>query len=104
MAQGFVHPEYLVETGWLAAHLDDPGVRVLDCSTHLPPLPDNSYYTVRRGHAGGELFGRQPRLGIADVVDASRVRPRARGGAQRRIPEMGARKVGQSKANLPDPV
>ena len=49
MAQGFVHPEYLVETGWLAAHLDDPGVRVLDCSTHLPPLPDNSYYTVRPG-------------------------------------------------------
>jgi len=49
MAQGFVHPEFLVETGWLAAHIDDPDVRVLDCSTHLPPLPDNSYYTVRPG-------------------------------------------------------
>lgn len=88
MAQGFVHPEYLVETGWLAAHLNDPRGRELDRSTHLPPLPGNSYYTVRRGHARGELFGRQPLLGIADVVDASRVRPRACGGAQRRIPEM----------------
>jgi len=49
MTQGFVRPEFLVETGWLAGHLHDPGVRVLDCTTHLPPLPDNSYYTVRPG-------------------------------------------------------
>ena len=63
MAQGFVHPEYMVETDWLADHLGDPGVRVLDCSTHLPPLPDNSYYTVRPGrdeflnqHISGAAF------------------------------------------------
>ena len=49
MTQGFVRPEFLVETGWLARHLGDPGVRVLDCTTHLPPLADNSYYTVRPG-------------------------------------------------------
>ena len=51
MKQGFVRPEFLVETGWLAEHLKDPGVRVLDCTTHLPPLADNSYYTVRPGRA-----------------------------------------------------
>jgi len=51
MSQDFVRPEFLVETGWLAEHLEDPGVRVLDCTTHLPPLPDNSYYTVRPGRA-----------------------------------------------------
>lgn len=63
MTQGFVHPEFLVETDWLAAHLQDPGVRVLDCTTHLPPLPDNSYYTVRpgrddflNGHIPGSAF------------------------------------------------
>jgi thiosulfate/3-mercaptopyruvate sulfurtransferase len=49
MAQGFSHPEYLVSTEWLAGHLGDSGVRVLDCTTHLPPLPDNSHYTVLPG-------------------------------------------------------
>ena len=63
MTQGFVRPEFLVETGWLAGHLQDPAVRVLDCTTHLPPLPDNSYYTVRpgrddflKGHIPGSAF------------------------------------------------
>ena len=28
-------PEYLVTTEWLAAHLDDPNVIVLDCAMHL---------------------------------------------------------------------
>jgi thiosulfate/3-mercaptopyruvate sulfurtransferase len=46
---GFAHPEYLVDTAWLAARLDDPQVRVLDCTTHLPPLPDFSLYTVVPG-------------------------------------------------------
>jgi thiosulfate/3-mercaptopyruvate sulfurtransferase len=41
MAQGFVHPEYLVETEWLAGHLDD--VVVLDCTTHLIPDPKTTY-------------------------------------------------------------
>lgn len=49
MTQGFVRPEFLVETDWLEAHLEDDSVRVLDCTTHLPALPDNSYYTVRPG-------------------------------------------------------
>lgn len=49
MTQGFIRPELVVETEWLARHLDDPDVRVLDCTTHLPSLPDNSYYTVLPG-------------------------------------------------------
>jgi len=28
---GFVHPELLAETDWLAEHLDDPSVRIVDC-------------------------------------------------------------------------
>lgn len=74
MTQGFVRPEFLVETGWLAEHLQDPGVRVLDCTTHLPPLPDNSYYTVRpgredflEGHIPGSAFVDMDR----DVADTS---------------------------------
>jgi thiosulfate/3-mercaptopyruvate sulfurtransferase len=63
MTAGFVHPEYLVDTEWLGAHLNDPQVRVLDCTTHLPPLPDFSLYTVVSGredfekaHIPGALF------------------------------------------------
>ena len=63
MTPGFVHPEFLAETGWLAEHLQDPAIRILDCTTHLPPLADNSYYTVRpgrddflKGHIPGAAF------------------------------------------------
>lgn len=54
MAKDFAHPEYLVDTQWLAAHLHDPNVRVLDCTTHLPPLPDLSLYDVVPGRADFE--------------------------------------------------
>ena len=40
---GFAHPECLVDTAWLAAHLDDPGVVVLDGTTHLIPEPAAGY-------------------------------------------------------------
>ena len=42
MANNFAHPEFIVESHWLADRLNDPTVRVLDCTTHrkrvaLPP-------------------------------------------------------------------
>ncbi len=40
---GFAHPEYLVDTEWLAQHLNDPNVVVLDCTTHLIPDPKITY-------------------------------------------------------------
>lgn len=46
MPIGFVHPEYLVETDWLADHLGDPGVRIFDCTTHLVPDPKITYRVV----------------------------------------------------------
>ena len=59
---GFAHPEFLVETDWLAQHLGDPGVVVLDCTTHLIPDPKITY-TVKpgredfeRGHIPGAQF------------------------------------------------
>jgi len=54
MAGAFAHPEYLVSTQWLAQHLDDPQVRVLDATTHLQPLPDFSLYDVVSGRADFE--------------------------------------------------
>ena len=40
---GFTHPEYLVETDWLAQDLNNPDVLVLDCTTHLIPDPKITY-------------------------------------------------------------
>jgi thiosulfate/3-mercaptopyruvate sulfurtransferase len=58
----FTHPEYLVETDWLAAHLGDPDLVLLDCTTHLVPDPKITY-TVKsgredfeKGHIPGAQF------------------------------------------------
>ncbi len=59
---GFVHPEFLVETDWLAAHLGDPNLVVLDGTVHLIPDPKITY-TVKsgredfeKGHIPGAQF------------------------------------------------
>jgi thiosulfate/3-mercaptopyruvate sulfurtransferase len=63
MPRQFIHPEYLVSTDWLARNLGDAKVRVLDCTTHLPPKPDFSLYDVvpgredfDKGHIPGAAF------------------------------------------------
>ncbi|HKS90146.1 MAG TPA: rhodanese-like domain-containing protein, partial [Stellaceae bacterium] len=60
--QGFAHPEFLVESEWLAAHLDDPDLVILDSTTHLIPDPKTTY-TVKpgredfeQGHIPGAQF------------------------------------------------
>ncbi len=62
MPDGYAHPEYLVETDWLAAHLGDPKLVVLDCTVHLIPDPKITY-TVKsgredfeKGHIPGAQF------------------------------------------------
>lgn len=59
---GFVHPEYLIETEALAACLGDPNLVVLDSTTHLIPDPKTTY-TVKpgredfeKGHIPGAQF------------------------------------------------
>jgi thiosulfate/3-mercaptopyruvate sulfurtransferase len=61
-ADGYVHPEYLVETDWLERHLGDPGLVLLDCTMHLIPHPEITY-TVKsgledfeKGHIPGAQF------------------------------------------------
>jgi thiosulfate/3-mercaptopyruvate sulfurtransferase len=46
----FAHPEYLAQTEWLADHLHDPDLRILDCNTVLHPELDGSY-RIESGHA-----------------------------------------------------
>lgn len=66
MANGFAHPEFIVETDWLADHLDDPKVRVLDCTTHLMPPTQGGAYDVVSGRADFEK-SHLPGAGFADI-------------------------------------
>ncbi len=57
----FRDPEAIVSTGWLAAHLEDPDLRVFDCSTQLifevgtgrPYRVVNGFEDHARGHVPG---------------------------------------------------
>ena len=52
----YAHPEALVETGWLAAHLDDPHVRVIDGSFTLPGIAPTARENYDRGHIPAAVF------------------------------------------------
>jgi thiosulfate/3-mercaptopyruvate sulfurtransferase len=60
--EGFAHPEFLVETDALEQRLDDPNLRILDCTTHLIPDPKITYQVVpgradfEKGHIPGAQF------------------------------------------------
>ncbi|MBV9583889.1 MAG: sulfurtransferase [Alphaproteobacteria bacterium] len=76
-AHGFAHPEFLAETDWLAAHLDDPDLVVLDCTTHLIPDPKITY-TVKPGREDFEK-GHIPGAQFVDLqADLSAKHPKLR--------------------------
>lgn len=52
----YAHPEALVSSEWLAAHLDDPHVRVLDASFTLPGISPTARENYDRGHIPGAAF------------------------------------------------
>ena len=59
--QGFAHPEFLITTEALQHRLDDPDLRVFDCTIHLIPNPDIGY-TVKPGRKdfeNGHIRGAQ---------------------------------------------
>jgi thiosulfate/3-mercaptopyruvate sulfurtransferase len=63
----WARPQYLVETEWLAQHLDDPGVRVLECTVYLHPLPEKGF----RAESGRAKWAEShiPGAGFADLID-----------------------------------
>jgi thiosulfate/3-mercaptopyruvate sulfurtransferase len=63
----WTNPQFLVETDWLAVHLDDPTLRVLECTTILHPRPEGGY----RAESGRATWaaGHIPRSGFADLTD-----------------------------------
>lgn len=80
MSQGYAYPEYLVETQWVAEHLDDPQVRVVESdedallyeSGHLPGAVKVDWFTtlqhpLRRDFLTKETFEKVcSELGIAN--------------------------------------
>jgi thiosulfate/3-mercaptopyruvate sulfurtransferase len=60
---GYARPEYLVETSWLQQHLEDPGLRVVDCTHYLPNYFDESAarhiekVSGRKNHENGHIPG-----------------------------------------------
>jgi len=62
----FVHPEFIAETDWLAQRLDDPSIRVLDCTQHLIPRPGNVYNDIKSGEEDFEK-GHIPGAGFIDI-------------------------------------
>ena len=54
----YAHPEYLTDAAWVAAHLDDPSMVVLDCANTADAWQRG--HIPRRGPRRGQL-GQEPR-------------------------------------------
>ncbi|MGB0629510.1 MAG: 3-mercaptopyruvate sulfurtransferase [Alphaproteobacteria bacterium] len=46
----------LVETDWLAGHLDDPGIRIVDATWHLPTVDRDGIDDYNNRHIPGAVF------------------------------------------------
>lgn len=64
----FPRPRFLVESDWLAGHLDDPAVRVLECTVYLHPADVPGGYTVESGRAKW-AEGHIPGAGFVDLQE-----------------------------------
>ncbi len=76
--RGYTNPELLVSTDWLAGHLDDPGIRIVDCNVpgsfekaHISgavPVSDNYYKGEDRIHVqrAAEFEQTMSALGISN--------------------------------------
>ncbi len=65
----WARPQFLVETDWLAQHLDDPNVRVLECTVFLLPEPSlPGGFRVESGRAKW-AEGHIPGAGFVDLQD-----------------------------------
>ncbi len=49
----YAHPEALVTTEWLAAHLNDPAVSIVDASFKLPGIAPTAAEDYAKGHIPG---------------------------------------------------
>jgi thiosulfate/3-mercaptopyruvate sulfurtransferase len=62
-------PSPLVETTWLADHLNEPNIRILDSTVFLRPSSSGAGLTIESGRAGWAQ-GHIPGSGFADLIKA----------------------------------
>ena len=88
----YAHPEALVSTEWLAAHLGDPHVRVLDASYKQPGITPTAREDYQRGHIPGAVF-----FDIDDVAQPGTSLPHMIPSAERFAQKMQERGIGNDE-------
>ncbi|TRD22408.1 3-mercaptopyruvate sulfurtransferase [Palleronia caenipelagi] len=82
-------PKTLVSTEWLARHLDDPDLRVLDASWHMPDAGRDARSEYDAGHIPGARF-----FDIEEISDARSELPHMAPPTEKFISRMRAMGVG----------
>jgi len=85
----YARPEALVSTEWLAAHLADPNVRILDSSYAQPGITPTARENYERGHIPGAVF-----FDIDDVAEPGTTLPHMIPPAERFAEKMAERGIG----------
>jgi thiosulfate/3-mercaptopyruvate sulfurtransferase len=85
----YARPEALVSTEWLAAHLDDPHVRVVDSSYKQPGVVPTARQDYDSGHIPGAVF-----FDIDDVADPDTTLPHMIPSAERFAQKVAERGIG----------
>ncbi len=82
-------PRTLVSTDWLAAHLNDPDLRILDASWHMPDSGRNAQAEYQATHIPGARF-----FDIDDIADQRSALPHMAPPPEKFISRMRAMGVG----------
>ncbi|MBV9555324.1 MAG: 3-mercaptopyruvate sulfurtransferase [Alphaproteobacteria bacterium] len=85
----YAHPEALVSTEWLAAHLSEPHVRVLDSSFKQPGVTPTARADYDAGHIPGAVF-----FDIDDVAEPGSTLPHMIPSTERFAAKMAERGIG----------
>jgi thiosulfate/3-mercaptopyruvate sulfurtransferase len=87
----YAHPEALVHSEWLAAHLDDPRVRIVDSSFKLPGVTPTACEDYLRGHIPGAVF-----FDIDDIAEPGTILPHMIPSAELFAQKVGALGIGDN--------
>jgi len=85
----YAHPEALISTEWLAAHLADPHVRIVDSSFKQPGVTPTAREDYDAGHISGAVF-----FDIDDVAESGTSLPHMIPNAERFAAKMAERGIG----------
>jgi thiosulfate/3-mercaptopyruvate sulfurtransferase len=85
----YAHPQSLVSTAWLAAHLDAPDVRIVDASFTLPGVTPSGPELYRSRHLPGAVY-----FDIDDIADKDNSLPHMLPSAERFAARMRALGIG----------